>query len=290
MITIRCQCGEIFHADEIHVGSAIKCSKCGQILGIGASIPTATQPLHADIHRQETHVKSNRRPKFARWMTWIVLFVVAATVTLVIVSVNRDTGRPPVAQNNPTGESPQPSAPAPLPLLEVPKVPIYRPPKIANLPMKTYSRIEKVPLNRLKTGTNISEPVGTSGRGTLRIYNGTNYDAAVTLLDVSADEVRRFTYVRAGAATTLNNISPCQGRLFFALGHNWDTVTEDFLEDNSYSVFDEALQFEESRSEKGIEWASYSVTLHPVPEGKARTRRLSREEFLRQVHKRRNDS
>src|SRR4030095_16070802 len=40
MLTIQCQCGEIFHADESQVGRAIRCRKCGQILGIGSKPPT----------------------------------------------------------------------------------------------------------------------------------------------------------------------------------------------------------------------------------------------------------
>jgi len=51
-------------------------------------------------------------------------------------------------------------------------------------------------------------------------------------------------------------------------------------------MFDELLQFSESETEKGVRWATFSITLHPVREGKAKTTRLSKEEFERQIGKR----
>jgi predicted aspartyl protease len=60
-------------------------------------------------------------------------------------------------------------------------------------------------------------------------------------------------------------------------------LAEEFREDASFAVFNDPLQFAESETERGVEWATFSVTLHPVPEGKARTTRLSKEEFEKQL-------
>jgi len=49
------------------------------------------------------------------------------------------------------------------------------------------------PAPRLKTGTNIWTHEKGSGRGTLRVNNGTSYDAAVTLLDEETGMVRRLS-------------------------------------------------------------------------------------------------
>ena len=207
-----------------------------------------------------------------------------------LISVYRGTDRGPSVQNVPGPEPPPASIPSRSPFVSVPKTSIpflYRPteaPKISNLSPPPLSPAKKPPANRLKTGGNIWEPVGTSGRGTLRIHNGTNYDAAVALLDIDTDETRRFVYIRAGDVATLSGIPPCQGQLFFALGHNWDGV-KGFLEDESFSVFERLLQFEEYRTDDGVKYKTYSVTLHPVPQGKAITRRLSKEEFLKQLHR-----
>jgi hypothetical protein len=215
---------------------------------------------------------------------------------LAIFSVNRDANRRPAVSSVPAPEPPPAPIPSVSPLPVIPKLSIPSTRRFATIPKTSIpgpsplAPAPKPPPNRLRTGANIWEPVQTSGRGTLQINNGTGYDAAITLLDVDADEVRRFVYIRAHETTTVAAISPCQGRLFFALGRNWDAAIEEFLENVNYSVFEELLQFTESRTENGVEWATYSVTLHPVPQGKARTRRLSREEFLKQVRKHRSNS
>lgn len=294
MLTIKCQCGEVFHADESHAGRAIRCRKCGQILGIGTSPPTMGRAEPAEIPRQETHEKPSRRPRLRRWIGGLAIFV-AALVVFALISVYRGTDRGPAVQSVPGPKPPAASLPSRPPFVSVPKTSIpspYRPeeaPKISKLSPPPLLPVRKPPTNRLKTGVNIWEPVGTSGRGTLRIHNGTNYDAAVALLDIDTNETRRFVYIRAGDVAVISAIPPCQGQLSFALGHNWDGA-EGFLEDESLSVFERPLQFEESRRENGIEYATYSVTLHPVPQGKARTRRLSKEEFLTQLHRSRNNT
>jgi hypothetical protein len=165
--------------------------------------------------------------------------------------------------------------PAPQPRAEIVSKPTPKPvPPPAPTP--------KAPVNRLKTGTNIWTPLGAPGRGTLRIQNGTSYDAAVTLLDAETNTARRFVYVRAREVAMLGNIAPCQCRLFFALGTDWDGVAEEFRDDASFSVFDDSFRFSESETENGTQWATFSVTLHPVPEGRAKTTRLSKDEFERQ--------
>jgi hypothetical protein len=144
----------------------------------------------------------------------------------------------------------------------------------------------KPPAIRLKTGTNIWTPIGPSGHGTLRINNGTRYDAAVTFLDADTGTARRFVYLRAREVMTLSAIAPCHCRLFFALGSDWDALAEEFREDSIFAVFDDSLRFTESETDTGVEYVTFSVTLHPVPEGRAKTTRLSKEEFEKQLGKR----
>jgi hypothetical protein len=140
------------------------------------------------------------------------------------------------------------------------------------------SIVESAPVDRLKTGTNIWKPSGSSGRGTLRIHNGTSYDAAAKLLGEEQD-ISRFVYIRAGEVTTLRGIAPCQCRLLFALGSDWNPSAEEFQKDSAFSIFDDSFRFEESKIENGVRSSAISVTLHPVPQGTATTRRLSKEEF-----------
>lgn len=295
MLTIRCDCGETYHADESHVGRAIECRNCRKILVIGV-LPTTISPKPTDMPRQEPSAKPKRRSQRHLWVGGLVVLVVAVVTVLAIVSVDRDANRRPVVSSVPAPEPPPAPVPSTLPIPAIPKLSVPSTQRFATIPKASIpdplrlAPTPKPPPIRLRTGANIWEPVQTAGRGTLQINNGTGYDAAVTLLDVDTDEVRRFVYIRAHETTRLVGISPCQGRLFFALGLNWDAATEEFLENVNYSVFEELLKFTESRTENGIEWATYSVTLHPVPQGKARTRHLSREEFLKQVRKHRGES
>lgn len=286
MLTIHCQCGEVFHAEERHIGRVIKCWRCGQVLGIGAMPPTSPGPgFMASRTSTEPSMASGRR-SFHRWgIAALALVVVVIAATILLSPRERiqqqPIARPPISQ--PPAEVVSRPAPEPLP-----PPPTMRPAPGARFVLKPEPAAPKAKLAvpRLKTGTNIRPPLGASGRGTLRINNGTNYDAAVTLLDEENNTARRFVYIRAREATTLSAIAPCQCRLFFALGTDWDAPAEEFREDSRYSVFDDPLRFKESETDDEVKWATFSVTLHPVPEGKAKTTRLSKEEFERRLGKR----
>jgi hypothetical protein len=283
VITIRCQCGEIFHAEEHYIGRAIKCLRCGQVLSIGATPPTP--PDHGST---KSPTPTGPVMVFGRWLVnrWGIaaLTLVAIVTTGVVLLFTRDQGQQQAvtpALISPPAEVVSGTVPEPLPL---PVVPQSTPgPGFA---LESEATKAKPPVTRLKTGTNIRAPLGVSGRGTLQINNGTSYDAAATLLDEETGTVRRFVYIRARELTTLSAIAPCRCRLFFALGTDWDGLAEEFREDLSFSVFNDLLGFSESETEKGVQWATFSVTLHPVPEGKAKTTRLSKEEFERQLGKR----
>lgn len=291
MLTIRCQCGEVFHAEERHIGRAIKCGRCGQILSIGAQLPTPTDPAFVEKPPPEAHVTSGRRWK-RRWgVAFIVLTAVASTVMLAMLFFPREQE----TQQRVTGASGTQPLPAAIsePVPTSKPAPLLAPITVADLdaldaaskPVQAppAPQTQKRPATRLQTGANIWPPLRAPGRGTLQIHNGTTYDAAVTLLDAEAATARRYVYLRARDMTTLTDIAPCRCRLFFALGTDWDAGTEEFRENASFAVFDDFLQFTESETERGVEWATFSVTLHAVPEGRARTTRLSKQEFAKQL-------
>ena len=271
MLTIHCQCGEVFHAEERHIGGAIKCRSCGQVLGIGATPPTPPG----------TSMASGRWP-VRRWGMVAVALVVVATAGAVLLFPREQRQQQPVSPSISQPPAEIVSRPAPEPL---PSPLAHQPtPGPRSVPDPESSKA-KLPVTRLKSGTNISTPLGASGRGTLRINNGTTYDAAVTLLDEETGTARRHVYIRAGEVTTLSAIAPCQCRLLFALGTDWYVPAEEFGEDSSFSVFDDLLRFNESKTENRVQVATFSVTLHPVPEGNAKTTRLSKEEFERLLGK-----
>jgi len=312
VLTIQCHCGEVFHAEEQHVGRAIKCWRCGQLLSVGALPPQPADPVFVHGTPPKDGVAHGRQPKHRWGFALLALTTLVVTAALGVLFILRSDEKqkpitfppppPPVAQEgnlegtkslskgneqreavtvagaarNLSTPPPQPAPPA-----------ISRPvasqtPALAPPPLSTLTP----PATRLRTGTNIWPPLGAPGRGTLRIHNGTGYDAAVTLRDTETLEDRRYVYLRARDVITVGDLAPCQCRLFFALGTDWDVDAEEFREDPSFAVFDDILRFAETETEQGIEWAEFSVTLHPVPDGKARTTQLSKQEFQRQLGKR----
>ena len=266
MLTIRCQCGELYHAEESHVGRAIKCRRCDQIVCIGteSSAPSSPRAVEADT-------PIGGRTVLALWsVPWWAKVALAsiALLTMLLFAARFFTHEN--EQQQPVTLVPAPQPPAEIELKPTP-VPKSPPPPTP-----------KAVVNRLTTGTNISIPQGPLGRGKLRIQNGTSYDAAVELVEAETNTTRRFVYIKAREETSLGTIAPCQCRLLFALGTDWDRAAEQFRDDTSYFVFDDSLRFNETKTEGKDRWMEVSVTLHAVPEGKAKLTRLSKQDFDRQ--------
>lgn len=131
----------------------------------------------------------------------------------------------------------------------------------------------------LANGTHIIPPADTSGLGKLKIENGTTRDAAVKLVDSVSGKTLRFVYVRAGNEVNVENISPCTCTLKFSMGTDWDQASQKFLRDPSFSKFSEPLNYKEITEGSGVKWMEYRVTLHPVPQGRARTKQIDESDF-----------
>ena len=127
------------------------------------------------------------------------------------------------------------------------------------------------PLLSLPSGTEIIRPRGPKGLGSLRIINGTSLDAVAKLVeDAPPRRTRRLVYVRANSEATIKDIGPCRCLLQFSTGVDWDRSSRKFLEKRSYSQFADPLEFEEVERGDRVQYATYELTLHPVPRGKAR--------------------
>ncbi len=136
---------------------------------------------------------------------------------------------------------------------------------------------DRVPVS-LPSGTDIAAPQGQAGYGTLKISNGTDLDAVAKLVDDNGT-TRRFVYIAADGETTLEGIGPCTCVLRFGLGVDWDSDSQRFLRDRSYSEFVDPLKFEEVETPTGVEYATYEVTLHPVIGGNAQTNSIDEDAF-----------
>ncbi len=136
------------------------------------------------------------------------------------------------------------------------------------------------PAVSLPSGFELAEPRGPTGRGTLKITNGTQSDAVLRLVDIELRQTRRFVYIAAGDQAMLRGIGPCHCVVRFALGRDWDEEAMRFRRNVTYSTFDEGFHFTETDSDDGVQWAVFEVTLHRVVGGNAKTSRISEGDFF----------
>ncbi len=131
----------------------------------------------------------------------------------------------------------------------------------------------------LSNGTNIISPQNTQGRSTLKVVNGTGYDAVIKLVDNNSGKTQRFVYVPKNQTVVLQQIGTCKCTLKFDLGRNWNPNAQRFSQPYSFSQFKKVLSFTERRTASGVEWMNYTITLHRIPGGNASTIPISERNF-----------
>ena len=134
-----------------------------------------------------------------------------------------------------------------------------------DVPSAEVQVVSERPLVSLSTGTWILTPRTTTGRGLLRIQNGTDLDSAVKL--VTATYPRRILwtlYIRAGEEELVSGIDAGTYLLRFALGHNWEARTRKFLLSPSFYQAGRQLDFTEREptADETGEYSKLDVTLH----------------------------
>ncbi|MGB9178408.1 MAG: hypothetical protein WCB68_04100, partial [Pyrinomonadaceae bacterium] len=132
---------------------------------------------------------------------------------------------------------------------------------------------------RYPTGTNLIRPRSIGGRGVLRISNGTSSDAIAKLVDSATNKTRRLVYIQASSNGTISGIETGDYILKFSLGTGYVKDEGRFLYSQSYSKFDDILDFREYRTDDGIRYSIFEVTLNPVIGGNAQTSPISAADF-----------
>jgi hypothetical protein len=132
---------------------------------------------------------------------------------------------------------------------------------------------------RYPTGTNLIRPRSVGGRGVLRISNGTSSDAIAKLVDSATNKTRRLVYIQAFSDGTISGIDTGDYILKFSLGTGYIKNEGRFLYGQSYSKFDDMLDFQEYIVDNEIRWKEFEVTLNPVVGGNARTSPISAADF-----------
>lgn len=290
MVEITCpHCGEVYHADAIHIGKRIKCAKCGSILPIidtGGTLvetPPEASKVRPSQRRAETRSAplNLRSPVFALGSIVVAVAVVIA-VGLVVVpwrsSPNEDAPSvPPSAKA--VSRTPSETGATPAPPVNSDSVPA-----VNHQPVTTGSDVpcdEQGLRTSMTNGSRIVPDVGTNGYGILEVQNGTKEDAVMSLYDTATNETIREVYVQARHSIRIKGILEGRYQLVYTAGLDWDDSEAIFRCDPDYAQFERDFVFTEKRDREGIQYHSITVTLHPVVGGNIRTKKISRQEFLK---------
>jgi len=265
MITVRCTCGETYNADEQHAGRRIRC-RCGKVLEIVAAPnprdlvgsqerfdSSSREPLDRPA---EAYPRRTPKPIARRWA------VAASVAGILLLSWGvYHIANPPQEKNSRASVRPPPPAiPAPVATVQ----PVL-PPCSPEAQVRPRSGAELGGRHR-------------GGLGRLRVANGTDSDAVAVLIDDATEAPRRAIFIRSGESGAMTSVPPGRYRLRFQLGSDW-LAERRFCRTRGTSEFDSAFDFEEVESDRGTRYSTYELTLHPVPQGTARTHVVSDSRF-----------
>jgi hypothetical protein len=280
MIDIRCPCGKAtYHVDQSQIGKSLQCAICGRILKLDLQV------LGASVLRQIEHVTapvegsvsappvddSKVRGQLRDRRIGIGILVSGAIFLGVWLWIGGSRSVPPPTPST-TGQGQSiPSEPAPqmpisdlkpLPLLKHLPVPAELKPKCA----------EGHSPERLATGMKIEPDGDNSGQSKVKIINGTSSDAAVRLIDNSTNTTSRFVYIRSRESSSIEGMQPGTYSLLFASGSDWVSSCRQFLREENIQEYEKPVVIEEGYN--------YSATLHAVPTGNVRAKKIDRKRFL----------
>lgn len=265
MITVKCTCGETYHADEQHVGRRIRC-QCGNVLEIikTANSPDVVGPEERSASSSRDSSDGSADPYLRRTATftarqWVIGASVAGILLLswgVYLVANAPQGE------NSTASVRHAPAAVPAPVATLQPVPPPCPPE---------ARIHP------RSGTELGGQ-HRGGLGRLQVANGTDSDAVAVLIDDATETPRRAIFIRSGELGAVTSVPSGRYRLRFQLGTDW-LAERRFCRIRGTSEFSSAFDFQEIESDKGTRYSAYEVTLHPVPQGTARTHAVSDSRF-----------
>ena len=258
MITIRCDCGASYQADDANVGRALRCKGCGKTLEIVAPAAVASKPAASPTTKAGRHNPMTTAPQRERRFNIAVGWAVAGIIAFAAWGILSDGNVVSPISPQPASELPEGSASVPVSTL---------PPELvcdASAP-------------RPRSGAEIG---GSSrgGLGKLTVMNGTAHDAVAVLINGATGRGARAIYIRGGENGLVTQVPVGKYRIQFRLGTTWQR-SRTFCEVQSTSEFDRPLAFEEIDMEDGIRYSAVEISLHAVPGGHARTHAIPDKAF-----------
>jgi hypothetical protein len=294
MIDIACPlCGEVYHAEPVHIGKRIRCTKCSFLLPIAGRGTITQKPSGPDtVHPHQSRAEAGssthpRRTVFGLASTVVVAVIAVGLFILWRLAGTHDASTPVpriqagVSQTSSQvgGAALEPSA-NPGGLTVLGEEPLGKgsdgPP---------CDEGEKEPHRSMANGSRIVPDVGTTGYGVLEVQNDTSEDAVLSLYGSNSDVKVRGVYVKAQHSVRMKGIPTGTYELAYTAGMDWDGGGTTFRCDPHYAQFERDFAFTEERDQEGVQYHAITVTLNPVVGGNIRTKKISREEFLRNDHR-----
>ena len=100
------------------------------------------------------------------------------------------------------------------------------------------------------------------------------HDGLIVLVDLSAQPLLAL-YVRSDKDYNLKGIPDGDYDIYFSQGKEWDGDLKQFTSGISYQRFEDSINF----ATTGDLYTVWTITLHPVPEGSAKTSSVNPGEF-----------
>lgn len=116
-----------------------------------------------------------------------------------------------------------------------------------------------------------------TGKGRLKVSNGTGHDAVVKLVRGGRPIVS--IYVVKGSEATVEKINDGSYELFYTSGLDWDDQLRIFTRSCLFERFEEPFEFTTVPVEGGIEYTIQSIGLQPRIGGNARTTTVPTQSF-----------
>lgn len=278
MIDFVCpRCGTAYHSDESHIGKQIRCTnpECQSLVPIVPRRPVR----RATNKRQWTYAIAIPIAMLALCFLLLRQFLgpergsatlrPSSPTPYLVVSPTPTSVRTPEDQNQATTITPPPG---------------FSPDRPGSVRQRQTADPRPSAYHSLPSGTRIEPDIATGGHGKFTAKNGSDKDAVVRLSDIVTDQTVRWFFVQAGSSADVEQIPQGSYRVSFTTGLNWIESEDRFSWHPSYIEFEKTFVYAERQHVEGIESQKYRVTLNPVLFGNARTKEITREEFLKGHH------
>ena len=162
---------------------------------------------------------------------------------------------------------------------------VWLTPKPAVAPLPVIVSVTPLSPPRHLPNATIISGLPLEGHGTLEIDNGTPRDAVVKVVDVLTHHAIEACYISAGGKVSIQNIPDGAFAVFFSSGSDFDPTIRGFTREKGFSRFVDDLAFttevRATASGTNTQYTIFTLTLHPVANGNAKTNSVSEAEFLK---------